>query len=232
VQSLPAGATGRVRVRVGEAVSVGDLLLTVWPSDAADVWEPPSALERAFHTARDRSLAADPAYGVRQLVDIALRALSPGVNDPTTAVDVIQHLKVPVRALLTLDPPSRVIDGSDGQRLFLTEAPTRADHVHLAFSEIRLASANQPSVIHALLENLADLIDEMEHADLAARASPLREEGRLVIEAARAAGLPEPDLARALKVAGRLGLEDDETADEEDQTDVETTAAEEEPAEG
>jgi uncharacterized membrane protein len=213
--ALPPGASGRVQVRVGEAVSVGDLLLTVWPAGDGDGWEPPRRLERTIRTARDRSLAADPSYGVRQLVDIGLRALSPGVNDPTTAVDVIQHLKLPIRAILTLDPPSRIIIGPDGQRLFLTEAPSRSDHVHAAFSEIRLASASQPSVVHALIEILADLIDELEHADLASRTSALREEARLVVAGAKGAGLPEPDLARTLHAVGRLGLEDgDEDADE------------------
>ncbi|MCB2224507.1 MAG: DUF2254 domain-containing protein [Actinobacteria bacterium] len=211
---LPPGALARVEVRVGEFVAVGDQVATVWlPPE----WEgplPETAVRRAFTTGRERSIVRDPAFGVRQLVDIALRALSPGVNDPTTAVDVIQHLKVPLRTILTADPPGRVHPGADGQRVFLPEAMSRSDHVHAAFSEIRLAGAGQPAVMRTLLEVFGDLLLELEADDLGARGTALAEEAELVIRAARDASLPEPDLRRILSVVDRLHLPGHDAAGE------------------
>ncbi|WHP61068.1 DUF2254 family protein [Arthrobacter sp. KFRI-F3372] len=54
----------------------------------------PAVLETAVETGYERTNVQDVGFGFRQLVDVAVRALSPGVNDPTTAVHVIGHLSV------------------------------------------------------------------------------------------------------------------------------------------
>jgi uncharacterized membrane protein len=146
----------------------------------------------------ERSLELDPTFGIRQLVDIALRALSPGVNDPTTAVDVIHHLKTPVRKVLLSAAPRRVFTGDDDRRVFLANIPSRSDYVHFAFSEIRLAASRQPYVLAALLEVLADLEQDLEEAGLDGRQQAVREEIELTLEVAESSGLPEPDLRRVL----------------------------------
>lgn len=198
---LPAGFVVNVAVRVGEPIFPGDLLATSWSPDGGDDRDPAGAVRRCVHIGRDRSLARDPSYGFRQLVDIALRALSPGINDPTTAVDVIHHLKPPLRETLRLDPPVRVVSGPNGQRVFLAEAPSRSDLVHAAFGEIRLAAAQQPSVLHALLEVETDLIAELREADLEGRTAALVAEALLAADAARSAGFPAPDRERVLRAA-------------------------------
>jgi uncharacterized membrane protein len=209
-RTVPPGTAIRVEVRTGELVAVGDLLATAWLAPGEDGRTLAVAVRRAIFTARDRSVDRDPAFGIRQLVDIALRALSPGINDPTTAVDVIQHLKVPLRGILTGDLPGRVYSGLDHQRVFLPEAPSRSDHVHAAFSEIRLAGVQQPAVLRTLLEVAADLVTELKDSDLEGRGTALMEEAGLAIAAARGAGFAEPDLKRILEVAGRLGLGESE----------------------
>jgi len=210
-RALPPGALARVEVRVGELVAPGDLLATVWLGDEPRNVE--RTVHRAVYTGRTRSVNGDPAFGIRQLVDIALRALSPGVNDPTTAVDVIQHLKVPLREILAAEPPLRVHSGASRQRVFLPEAPSRSDHVHAAFAEIRLAATGQPVVLRAIVDVAADLVADLEEDDLAGRGGALVTEARLAVEAAVNAGLPESDLAGLLSTASRLGLpeEDSET---------------------
>jgi uncharacterized membrane protein len=196
-KSMPATTTVRIAVALGESVSSGDVLATVWPSSAIDdaVTE---VVRSAIVTDRDRSLDNDPSFGVRQLVDIALKALSPGINDPTTAVDVVHHLKVPIRAVLQSDPPERVFYGSEGQRVYLAEAPSRSDFVHQAFSEIRLAAPSQPSVLRALLDVLTSLREELTGAHLQGRVGALDEEIRLTIDATRNSALPLEDIARVL----------------------------------
>jgi uncharacterized membrane protein len=195
--ALEAGATARVDVRLGEAVSPGDRILTVWP-DPGDAWEGAPQLRRSVVLSDERSLELDPTFGIRQLVDIALRALSPGVNDPTTAVDVIHHLKTPVRKVLLSAAPKRVFTGDDDRRVFLANIPSRSDYVHFAFSEIRLAASRQPYVLAALLEVLADLEQDLEEAGLDGREQAVHEEIELTLEVAKSSGLPEPDLQRVL----------------------------------
>lgn len=199
--ALPENSMARVGVRLGEAVSAGDRLVTIWPSPGEDS-RLTRRVRRSIKAGKERSVATNPAFGIRQLVDIALKALSPGVNDPTTAVDVIHHLKVPVREILVSEPPTRVFSGPRGQRVILAETPSRSDHVHAAFSEIRLASTGQPSVLKALIEVLGDLMSELEAADLTGRVDAVAEELSLTVEAARHSGLPREDVARVLRSVG------------------------------
>lgn len=198
LKALPPESTARVDVRVGEAVSIGDRIITVWP-DPGEGWHGESQIRRTVTTAHERSLELDPTFGIRQLVDIALRALSPGVNDPSTAADVIHHLKTPVRTVLLSEAPRRVFAGPELRKLFLSRAPARSDYVHAAFSEIRLAAAGQPYVLSALLEVLGDLKRDIEQADLSERGGAVTEELELTLTMARSSRLPEADLKRVLE---------------------------------
>jgi uncharacterized membrane protein len=199
--ALPPESTARIEVRVGEAVSVGDRIATVWANSGNPQLHPSvkRAIQQSIDTDKERSLESDPAFGIRQLADIALRALSPGVNDPTTAVDVIHHLKVPLREILAIPPPLRVLEGAQGRRAFLAETRSRSDYVHEAFSEIRLAASGQPTVLRALLEVLRDLKADLEGEDLEGRLTAVEEEFRLTLETARNSGLPDPDVERILR---------------------------------
>jgi len=196
--ALPENSMARVGVRLGEPVSVGDRLVTIWPDPDGDA-RLVRKVRRSIRAGRERSVANNPAFGIRLLVDIALKALSPGVNDPTTAVDVIHHLKVPIREILISEPPTRVFSGPKGQRVFLAETPSRSDFVHGAFSEIRLESSGQPFVLKALIEVLGDLVDELDAAGLTGRVDALKEEVALTVEAAKNSGMPQQDTARVLR---------------------------------
>lgn len=216
LDGLPTGTTARVDVRVGEAVSAGDHIVTLWPDPAEATEQVEHSIRGAIDLAQTRSIATDATFGIRQLVDIALRALSPGVNDPTTAVDVLHHLKIPVREVLVSDPPRRVFSGSENRRVYLAAKPSRSDYVHMAFAEIRLAAAEQLPVIEALIEVLSDLRDEMDDGDLKGRTSAIEEELRLTIEMARNSRIPDADLDR---VIGEDTLNDDPDNGETQQTD-------------
>lgn len=199
--SLPEGATVKVSVALGENVSTDDHIATIWPEDVLND-DVADQIRNSIVAERERSLDNDPSFGIRQLVDIALKALSPGINDPTTAVDVVHHLKVPIRVVLQSDPPERVFYGPQGQRVYLAESPSRSDFVHRAFAEIRLAGGEQPSVLRALLDVLASLRDELEGDGLEGRVSALEEEIRLTVAAARNSHLPEEDIQRVLAIIG------------------------------
>jgi uncharacterized membrane protein len=199
--SLPAHTTASIEVRLGEPVSVGDHIVTVWAESGDRPLTPGSErrIQKAIETDSQRSEETDPSFGIRQLADIALRAISPAINDPTTAVDVIHHLKVPLREILASDPPLRVLDGPEGRRAFLAETPSRSDYVHQAFSEIRLAASKHPAVLRALLEVLRDLKGDLDGDNLEGRLAAVEEEFRLTLETAQKSDLPEPDLERILR---------------------------------
>ena len=87
-----------VRLRVGEHVVAGTTLAWAW-AHSAD--EPPpdadefgAAVEATVRVGFERTMEQDAAFGIRQLVDIACKALSPAVNDPYTAVQAVDHLSV------------------------------------------------------------------------------------------------------------------------------------------
>ena len=206
---MPPDSTAKVEVRLGEAVSQGDRLARLW-CNPDDLPAARKVVVKNVVLGRDRSLADDPSFGLRQLVDIALKALSPGINDPTTAVDVVHHLKIAVREILHSDPPQRVHHGKKGQKVYLAEAHSRSDFVHGAFSQIRLAARDQLSVLKALLEVLADLSDGLSGTELTGRLGAVHEEYNLTIDAIVNSGVPDADIRRVL--GDRKKYADEKTA--------------------
>jgi uncharacterized membrane protein len=119
------------------------------------------AILGALTIGRSRTIAHDPAYGLRELADVALRALSPGVNDPTTAQDAIFHATAVLAELLVRPPPPRVYGGCEGRVVVVQGQPDHADLIRLAFDEVRRAATAHPTVCVYLLESLAALIDRV-----------------------------------------------------------------------
>ena len=149
----------------------------------------------------------DLAFGIRQLSDIALRALSPAVNDPTTAYEVIVHLGEILRQLLLHDLPPITICGQEGRWLVRPHEFTHADYVNRAFDQIRQAGVSQTAIAMTLLETLGMLISEVNAIDLADRASPLRKQANLVLAGCKAAcPLPE-DLEQVYAAARKAGFQ-------------------------
>lgn len=177
--------------------------LTFPPDDVEGLQEHIAA---AVEIGETRTMQQDASFGLRQLADVALRALSPGVNDPTTAQDAIFHLAAVLDPILQRDPPPRE-QRSERRRLVLVQQPTHADLVRLAFEEIRRAAADHPTVGIYLLEALELLDESVRSSGLAERAQPLVEQARLVVsECAAADPLPADLLAVENAYAKRFGL--------------------------
>ncbi len=135
--------------RIGDFVPTSAALLRVWgPSPEAERCRDMIALDV------ERTIVQDPAFGFRQLVDIATRSLSPGINDPSTASQALDHLHDLLRRLVTRAFPSPARAGEDGHVRLIVHGTTFADYVHLAFDEIR--SYGKSSIqIQAKLEHVA-----------------------------------------------------------------------------
>ena len=137
----------------------------------------------------------DVSYGLRQLADVALKALSPGINDPTTAQDSIFHAAAVLAEILRRDPPPRQRSAPGGRLLVLAQQPTHDELVRLTFDETRRAAAGQPAVCIYMLEAL-DLLNEALHAaGLADRTPALIEQADLIVAGCEAADVLPADLA-------------------------------------
>jgi uncharacterized membrane protein len=119
------------------------------------------ALMRAVRLASSRTFEQDPKYAIRLLVDIAIKALSPAINDPTTAVQALDQIEDLLRRLgrMELDA-GRAFDASGRLRL-IVPVPTWQDYLALAFDEIRQFGATSVQVmrrLRAALVGLADIV--------------------------------------------------------------------------
>jgi uncharacterized membrane protein len=203
LSALPGATTIRLDVRVGESVAHDEGLAEVWPEIG------PSAAHRvgaAVAVGRTRSIGSDPAHGIRQLVDIALRALSPALNDPTTAADVVHHLTGPLRTALVRDLPGRVVKDDRGNRVYMPRTLTHSDYVHGALREIRIRALDQPHVLRALLESISSLIEVLVEAGLEGRTGALRDEAEATLEVVERSTMTEADKRHLRSFARTVGL--------------------------
>lgn len=191
--ALPESGLVRVEVRVGCFVHEGKRLATVWDGeqDSEDLDED---LVEAFAVGKMRTMQQDVLFGIRQLVDVALRALSPGVNDATTAYECIVHLGSVLYEILRRDLPPVVVTGEGGRCLLRPHELTHADYVARSFDQIRRNITAMPDLCVALLRTLGALAQELEDLGLADRAEPLRRQACLVVAGAAGAGPLAEDL--------------------------------------
>jgi uncharacterized membrane protein len=145
---------------VGDAVLAGDSLLSIAATrSAAPI--PQAKLRAMLWLDTDRTLHNDPAYGIRLLVDIAIRALSPAVNDPSTAVSVLDQLEDLLRLIgqQSLDAV-RIVDDRSTVRL-IYGVPTWQDLVTLALTEISEYGRGAIQVQRRLATLVHDLLEEL-----------------------------------------------------------------------
>ncbi len=194
LRAVPAGTVVRLETRVGAYIHAGEPLFTVWPPPSRRAQD---QIDGAIEVTEARTMLQDVDFAIRQLVDIGLRALSPAVNDPTTAVEVILRLGSLLRRLLSagLAPPAV----QDAQGRVLVQ-PWNLDHdefVAHAFDQLRQRCLDQPDVAAALLRVLRMLITHVRTEGHPERATALGEQQRLLLEALPGQpGLHPEDLVR------------------------------------
>lgn len=144
-------ATMRMEYGVGQFVGYGTALLmsSVKLEDGDE-----DELNSFFNVYRYRTIEQDVGYGIRQIVDIALKALSPGINDTTTAISCIDYLGVIVGRLATrrLTSPYRTVDG---EVRVLVKAPQFGDYAGTAFDQIRISGTGNFAILVRLLKAFA-----------------------------------------------------------------------------
>lgn len=144
----------RYRIVIGVRAAPGDWvqkhapLFSIWGGEPSG--ELDDQLQGHITVGAERVLHQDPGFGVQQLVDIGAKALSPGINDPTTAVNVIHHLtEVLVSAGRTRLPAADHADEDGRLRLLMPRADFE-ELVETAFVEMIHFGASIPTVGRAL----------------------------------------------------------------------------------
>jgi uncharacterized membrane protein len=143
---------------VGDTLVENTLLLQV---HGARTTLPERDLLRAIHFGFERTSEQDPKYPIRLLVDIAIKALSPAINDPTTAVQAIDQIEDLLRRLGGHDLDAGYGYDADGVLRLIFPMPTWEDYLVLAFDEVRHYGAGSVQVMRRLKSALLGLADSV-----------------------------------------------------------------------
>jgi uncharacterized membrane protein len=201
------GAVVQLLHRPGHFIVEGHALASVWPPGATPGVS--QALRTAHVTGPSRTLAQDLAFAVDQLVEIALRALSPAVNDTFTAMTCIDWLGESLCKVTTRWRPLRVHRDSHGYVRVITAHVSYDRLVERAFEKIRQAGRGMPAVLIRQLEALAKMA---EHTTTDQQRQLLLKQAALILEASEQS-IPQAsdrlDVHRAYRSVAAVGSKPD-----------------------
>ena len=152
--------------QVGDFVAVDEPLFNLH-GGAQSIDE--DTLQASVAFGSERTMDQDPTFAFRIVVDIALKALSPAINDPTTAVLAIDQLHRMLRMVGKRHLRTDQLLNKSGQLRLIFRTPNWEDFVHLAFREIRSCGSNNLQVVRrlrAMIENLLQTLPAHRHAAL------------------------------------------------------------------
>jgi uncharacterized membrane protein len=184
-------------LRVAVEVVVGDLVVDGqqigWITPNADGSVPHQAVSGSIEIVRSRDPDDDVAYGIRILVDIALMALSPAVNDPYTAVEVVNELTFVLLEITQHHPGPRGRAGPGAGFTVVRATRSLADYVDLAADQILLYGHTDPEVREAL-SRLAVTVEAVAESET---------DKRRILSLAQRVALSAPDGANDEKLSSR-----------------------------
>lgn len=125
-----------------------------------------AALDRSVIFTDERTITQDPAYAIRAIVDIAVRALSPAINDPTTATESLDLIEALLHLMSRRDLGDRCYFSDDGSPRVLWPAPDWDQLLDLALTEIRHYGIRAPQVtrrLRAVLDSLMQIAPSERH---------------------------------------------------------------------
>jgi uncharacterized membrane protein len=149
------GAVIVLRAWIGDTLQEGAVVVGLHGGDASD-----AAVLAGLVTGQERTFGQDPLFAFRLLADIGLRALSPAVNDPATAVQVLDTIQSLLAPLASRDlDVTEIADGTGAVKVVLA-LPSWDDYLRIALEDLIEAGSRSPMVLlraRALLAGLADV---------------------------------------------------------------------------
>lgn len=171
-EARDAGLRVRLRPTLGEWVTAGTTVAWAWGEGdgegPGDRDKAAALVHRHLHLGADRTESTDLAFGLRQLQDVATRALSPGVNDPTTAVMAVTQMSA-VLCRYAAHPlgDDVAVDDDDGSVRAASPRPGFGALLELAVGATRRYGSSDPEVLVSLVTMLIDVAEHV--ADSATR---------------------------------------------------------------
>lgn len=209
-------ANGNIELvhQVGDFVAVDEPMFRLYGGASAIS---DNKLRAAVALGSERTLHQDPTFAFRILVDIAIKALSPAINDPTTAVLAIDQLHRLLRMVGLRHVDREEFRDAAGELRLVFRTPNWEDFVHLACTEIRHFGAGSVQIMRrmrSMLENLINTLPQHRHAELLKQLELLgREiEGHYQFAEDRAlARIPDPQgLGGSVGMQAANGMQTDE----------------------
>ncbi|HXY44188.1 MAG TPA: DUF2254 domain-containing protein [Acidimicrobiales bacterium] len=194
-----AGAVIRLAHRPGHFVVAGRPLGTVWPASSAPRVE--RALARSHVTGPHRTLIQDPVFAIDQLVEIAIRALSPAVNDTFTALTCIDWLSAGLSRISGRVLSEGVYRDRGGMIRLIEFAPSYERMVNRAFDKVRQAGGRMPAVVIRMLDAISHVA---EYAREPSQRAVLRRQADMILRGAEEAELEKNDLSDIIARYGHL----------------------------
>lgn len=196
--------TIRMEVQVGDYLLPGGALATVWPAGSATRRDLEGSIRSAFLLGRERTNHLDLELGLIELADMAVKALSPSVNDPTTAILCVDRIAEVLLEAGRRESPGHVrrAPGTTGNGGILILPRVRFESlVNTALDEIRHYGVENPRFAFTFLARLGDLGHLLPHD----RRAPVARHAAALLRTARKVIRDEGDLRR-VEAAGEEAL--------------------------
>jgi len=148
----------RLMPKPGAFVRTGIILARVWPANRVDE-ELDNEIRNTFHLGNQRTPTQDVEYAVNQLTEMAVRAMSPAINDPFTAMTCLDYIGAGLALFVRQGAISPNIYDSRGQLRFMFDPVTFDELLSAAFDMLRHASADNANVLLHMLE-IIDVISQ------------------------------------------------------------------------
>ncbi len=200
-----ADAVVALDIRAGHHIIPGRNVAHVTPKKAATDGDLCHAIQSAVVIGRERTPVQDLEFSIRQLVEIALRALSPGINDPHTANAALDRLTLSIAFVMTRGSAKSVWKGPDEKVRVVAETSTFEGICDAAFNEIRQQAL--PAVVIRMAECIGQLLQQANDTQRPA----LEKHLNLVVDAGRRCMAAKEDL-EVLEARAREAQENGKSA--------------------
>ena len=154
LDAAPGRAVIVLRARIGDTLQDGAVVADLYGGEASD-----AAILGGLVTGQERTFGQDPLFAFRLLADIGLRALSPAINDPATAVQVLDTVQGLLAPLATRDLDVAEIADDDGAVKVVLALPSWDDYLQTALDDLIESASRSPMLLLRARTLLTDLLN-------------------------------------------------------------------------